>query len=550
MKKTSIFIISIVMLMIGYSSVSFAYSDTSEHWAKDVIDEMSDKKIINGYLDNTFKPNNSMTRAEFIAIVNRLLGLKAESTEYIADVSRQDWYYSDVRKAVEAGIIKGDLQGYIRPNDKITREEAVVILARAFKVTKAASIGVNFNDKDDVSDWAKDDVYTFAKYGYLTGYSDNSIRPKAEIKRAEALTIIKRIIPNILTENIYDGIIKGNTILYDNNIVLNKVTITGNLIVKAGVIDTLKLNKVEVQGNLIIEEQSKKSKEIKVNGKVIEIYEKEKEETTTKYINSEYGISFALPLDTQVVDLNKGETIDFTAKDVVAIKILKDDEYYLKNVLTIGNSEVKKYANLFIKKEQGEFQNAKYVFYDDNEKSQMIVIKRENVVYVIALFNIVTDNFVDNILSTMQLIPTDSINDYEDVIYNNKALSLKFAYRDYYVLIDDSYNTGVINEDTAFFKLFIQVNTVTDMQQYTFKEIKSMLKSLVKNDGKITKTEEMKVVNNDAVKFTIKSEDRVINSLYIIVGNNLYNLIFTGEIEGMNEIGEELFNNIINTIEF
>ena len=79
MKKTSIFIISILMIL-GFSTVSLAYTDTEGHWASDVIDELSNKKIINGYSDGTFKPDNSVTRAEFIAIVNRMLGLTTESS--------------------------------------------------------------------------------------------------------------------------------------------------------------------------------------------------------------------------------------------------------------------------------------------------------------------------------------------------------------------------------------------------------------------------------------------------------------------------------------
>ena len=237
MKKISIFVISILMT-IGISSISFAYSDTSEHWAREAIDDMSDKKIVNGYSDGTFKPNNEMTRAEFIAVVNRMLGLKNESSRYIPDISRQDWYYADVRKAVEAGILKGDDAGYIRPNDTITREEAVVVLARAFKIADAVGIDISYSDRSEISDWAKTNVYTFVRYGYLNGYDDNIIRPKSPITRAEALTIIKRIIPNILTENIYKGIIQGNTLLYENNIVLNQVVISGNLIIKEDIIDT------------------------------------------------------------------------------------------------------------------------------------------------------------------------------------------------------------------------------------------------------------------------------------------------------------------------
>lgn len=547
MKKTSIFIISILMIL-GFSTVSLAYTDTEGHWASDVIDELSNKKIINGYSDGTFKPDNSVTRAEFIAIVNRMLGLTTESSKYIPDISRQDWFYSDIRKAVEAGILKGNEEGYVRPNYTITREEAVVILARAFKVTQAPSTGIKFEDRSEVSDWARESVYTFVKYGYINGYYGNFIKPKENVKRAEVLTIIKRIIPNILTEDIYEGIIQGNTLLVDNNIVLRNATISGNLIIKESIISTLKVNNVDVKGNLIIEKTDDIITKIRVSGSVIELYE-DKREQSLKYVDKDYGISFAIPTRATVIELGRNQEIDYKKKDLIAINILQDDNYYLKSVSTIARDEAKKYANLFIEKEEGTIQNAEYVLYDDNDKSQMIVIKRENIVYVLVFSNIVSENVVDNVLSTMKLLKTNKITDYGNVIYKNTALSMKFSYKDFYVSVDDSYNTGVVNDKDAFFKLFIQVNTITDMDKYSIDEVKYLLKNLASNDGEILESENLKIVNNDAIKFKIRSEEKSICSLYIVVGNNLYNFVFTGDSEAMNEVGDKIFTNIINTIE-
>lgn len=547
MKKTSIFIISILMIL-GFSTVSLAYTDTEGHWASDVIDELSNKKIINGYSDGTFKPDNSVTRAEFIAIVNRMLGLTTESSKYIPDISRHDWFYSDIRKAVEAGILKGNEEGYVRPNDTITREEAVVILARAFKVTQAPGTGIKFEDRSEVSNWARESVYTFVKYGYINGYYGNLIKPKENVKRAEVLTIIKRIIPNILTEDIYEGIIQGNTLLVDNNIVLRNATISGNLIIKESIISTLKVNNVDVKGNLIIEKTDDIITKIRVSGSVIELY-KDKREQSLKYVDKNYGISFAIPARATVIELGRNQEIDYKKKDLIAINILQDDNYYLKSVSTIARDEAKKYANLFIEKEEGTIQNAEYVLYDDNDKSQMIVIKRENIVYVLVFSNIVSENVVDNVLSTMKLLKTNKITDYGNVIYKNTALSMKFSYKDFYVSVDDSYNTGVVNDKGAFFKLFIQVNTIIDMDKYSIDEVKYLLKNLASNDGEILESENLKIVNNDAIKFKIRSEEKSICSLYIVVGNNLYNLVFTGDSEAMNEVGDKIFTNIINTIE-
>ena len=71
---------------------------------------------INGYDDNCFKPDAPMTRAELVAVVNRLLNIESETDKYIPDVTSQDWFHSDIRKAMTMGIIQGNDNGFINPN--------------------------------------------------------------------------------------------------------------------------------------------------------------------------------------------------------------------------------------------------------------------------------------------------------------------------------------------------------------------------------------------------------------------------------------------------
>lgn len=549
MKKTNIFIISTLM-MVGISSLSLAYTDVSGHWAEETINKMNEYKIVNGYSDDSFRPDNEMTRAEFVTVVNRLLGIKKESNKYIPDISRQDWYYSEVRRAVEAGIIQGDELGYIHPDKKITREEAVVMLARAFKIRVTTNIQSKYIDQDDISSWAKENFLSFVNQGYITGYNDETLKPKNTIKRAEAITIINRIIPNILTANIYEGTISGNTLVYGDNVTLNNVTINGNLIISNGSSVTLTTRNVIVNGNLIIfDEKIDELSGVKVKEKIIDPYQSAETEIQN-YINNKYGIKFSIPSAANVKELNDEEQINYKEKDLVIIDIKQNDEYYLKSIKTIAREESKKYANLFKAVETGKIGLADYMVYDDKENAQMLVVKRDSVVYTLIFLNIVSENFLDNVLSTMELLPIDNVIDSKEVIYKNSKLSLKFTYKDIYVSVDDSYNTNNINNENSLFKLFIQVNTITDIQNYNFNEIKALLTSLVKNDGKILKTESLKIVNNDALKFKIQSEEKLIYSLYVIIGNNLYNFIFTGDEVGMNEVGENLFNEIIETLEF
>lgn len=548
MKKNNIFIISILIFLVIVKP-TFAFSDVEEHWAFTTIQKMQGYKIVNGYEDNTFKPDDNMTRAEFITIVNRMLGLQEESSKYIPDINRTDWYYSEIRKAVKVGIIEGDQSGFTYPEEKITREEAIVILNRAFKLKKTTAIPKGYDDLDEIASWAKLEVYSAINAGYMNGYDDNTIKPQNNITRAEALTLIYRIVPNILTTDVYTGLITGNALIYEDNIVLNNLTIDGNLIISNRALSTLKIKDVTVKKNLIIIDKNQECiNKLNVNGNIYEF--SYKEESLNKYKNNEYGITFAVPQSAKIKLLSDNKDIDYKTEDLIVLNIEENDEYYLKNINTLSDIVISKYDNLYKKLEEGKIDSNQYQLFVEKSDNYLLVIKRDNIVYSLKFYNIKSSNLVDNVIATLDFFETEKVIDTKILTYKNSKLSLKFSYKDKYVSVDDSYNTNIINEDKNFFKLFIQVNTITDMQNYSLGEIKVLLTSIVSKDGDIKETDSFKIMNNNAIKYKIESDGKIIYSLYVVIGNNLYNLIFTGDETGMLEIGEGLFNEIVETLEF
>lgn len=548
MKKNNIFIISILIFLIIVKP-TFAFSDVEEHWAFTTIQKMQGFKIVNGYEDNTFKPDDNMTRAEFVTIVNRMLDLQEESSKYIPDINRNDWYYSEIRKAVKVGIIEGDQSGYTYPEEKITREEAIVILNRAFKLKKTTAIPKGYNDLDEIASWAKLEVYSAINAGYMNGYDDNTIKPQNNITRAEALTLIYRIIPNILKTDVYTGLITGNTLIYEDNIVLNNLTIDGNLVISNRALSTLKIKDVTVKKNLIIIDKNQECiNKLNINGNVYEF--SYKEESLNKYKNNEYGITFAVPQSAKIKLLSDNKDIDYKTEDLIVLNIEENDEYYLKNINTLSDIVISRYDNLYKKLEEGKVDSNQYQLFVEKSDNYLLVIKRDNIIYSLKFYNIKSSNLVDNVIATLDFFETEKVVDTKILTYKNSKLSLKFSYKDKYVSVDDSYNTNVINEDKNFFKLFIQVNTITDMQNYSLGEIKVLLTSIVSKDGDIKETDSFKIMNNNAIKYKIESDGKIIYSLYVVIGNNLYNLIFTGDEAGMLEIGEGLFNEIVETLEF
>lgn len=540
-----------LMSMLTVSSSVYAFSDVDNHWAKDSINKLSQINIVKGYEDNTFRPDKNMTRAEVATIINRLTGAQKESLKYIPDLDRQSWYSSEIRKSVQTGVITGDENGYVRPTAFITREEVVTMLSRAFYISGNTTLAENYVDEEEISEWAKDYFATFVNYKYIMGYEDETLRPKAYITRSEFVTLLGRMFKTIAVGGMHTGKIDGSIIVAGDNVALSDLIINGNLIIAAGTSKTLTLKNVEVKGNVILGEEMNID-EIYVQGKKIHAYERETG-ALEQYKNDEYGIEFSISNQVKIIETWKEKDIDYFESNMLLINIEQSDDYYLKSIDSIGKKKIREVDKSYKITEQGTINNAFYLLYEPLSRSEnykYLVIKRDNTVYTLLFRNITLDNLVDNVLTTLKLIDGEKIVDREFEIYKNRKLSLKFTYRSGYVGVDDSYNTKKIYSGDAPFKLFIQVNTVTDMSDYSFDQLQAMLKQIARKDGELVKTENMKIISNDAVKFKIlTSENKMIYSLYIVVGNNLYDLILTANEDVMDELGDYLFDEIIRSLE-
>ena len=168
-------------------------TDFTTHWAKSYIIDGMNK----GWVDttNVFKPENFITRAEFIKIVNRAFNITQIGEESFRDVNPGDWFYDEVRIATNAGYINGRGNGIFAPYDPITRQEAAKIIGYITnKIDYNFTYLSAFNDGNTVLDWAKPYVEGVLKAGYMNGYAeDNTFKPSNNIRRAEAITILSRI---------------------------------------------------------------------------------------------------------------------------------------------------------------------------------------------------------------------------------------------------------------------------------------------------------------------------------------------------------------------
>ncbi len=168
------------------------------HWAKKTIEILASKGIARGTADKTFAPNESITRGDFMAMLVRVLGVNALTTENFSDIKITDINFKEIAIAKKLGITNGVGNNMFKPDEYITRQDLMVLTDRALTVVKkikekgTAADLEKFSDKSKIAGYARDSVATMIKEGILIG-SASEINPAGNTTRAEAATIVYRI---------------------------------------------------------------------------------------------------------------------------------------------------------------------------------------------------------------------------------------------------------------------------------------------------------------------------------------------------------------------
>lgn len=180
------------------------FEDISGHVYQPAIEALSARGIIHGKTDNAFAPNDTMTRAEFAAIVTRSLGLEPKINQAFSDVAADAWYAGYIGTANAYGIVNGTSANQFTPEGVITREEAAVMIARAavlcgLKVDVDAAFVrdmlAQFDDYVLVSDWAKESL-AFCYDSEILSSKEMNILPQQHILRSEISEMLFRMLGN------------------------------------------------------------------------------------------------------------------------------------------------------------------------------------------------------------------------------------------------------------------------------------------------------------------------------------------------------------------
>ena len=256
-----------MMIMASASTVSFAagFSDLSQaSWAKATIEEWTQKGLVSGYPDGTFRPSNHITRAEFATLVQKAFDLKSEAKSEFSDVKSSDWYYDAVATLASLGVVGGYEDGTFRPAGHITRAEAAAIMTNLKKLNPNASAAEKFADYASMADWAKGHVGAVVEAKFMGGYPDGTFKASNTITRAESVATLNNVInPGEAKANLviykagtYGGtevdyqMEKGNVTVNVADVTLKNMVIDGDLILAEGIGEgEVTLENVTVKGD-------------------------------------------------------------------------------------------------------------------------------------------------------------------------------------------------------------------------------------------------------------------------------------------------------------
>lgn len=193
------FVVPLSIALIGTNTIisnAINITDINGHWANNEITKFVNNNYILGYEDNTFKPNNSITRAEFVSILNRVFNLTTSSGKVFNDTNNH-WAKQAIDIAVTNGVCNGKSNNLFYPNDKLTRQEASVMLSNYLKLQDTQLDKINsFYDSHTISDWALYSIEGMLENGFMNGYPTGLLKPLNNITRAEAVVLINNVISN------------------------------------------------------------------------------------------------------------------------------------------------------------------------------------------------------------------------------------------------------------------------------------------------------------------------------------------------------------------
>jgi len=173
--------------------MSISFTDIEDNWAREAIKKLAGMGSVSGYPDGTFRPDAIITRGEFITILVKALHLKSGASVPVFSDTVNHFAKDNIVTAAALGIVRGYNDNTFKPNNPITREQMAIIAIKALKLAETSG-ETTFNDNSKISVWAKKSVLTAIKNNIIKGYPDNTYKPQGNTTRAEAVSVILSLV--------------------------------------------------------------------------------------------------------------------------------------------------------------------------------------------------------------------------------------------------------------------------------------------------------------------------------------------------------------------
>lgn len=228
MKKRIFAIVAAVMLFTS-TAQAVNFTDIANHWAKDSIITLAERGVVNGVTDTEFMPDGEVTRAQYLKMIMEATGVPAKPMREgeCLDGRSTDWYSVYLQGALDCGLIPKDMitgysesvdyvvdkdgnatytkvtyKGAFNGNLPIKREEMAVLTQYMYQYTRTILTNkktetaktIDFADAGKISEWAKTSVNQAVANGFMDGMDDNMFNPESTATRAQAATVILRVI--------------------------------------------------------------------------------------------------------------------------------------------------------------------------------------------------------------------------------------------------------------------------------------------------------------------------------------------------------------------
>ena len=229
--------------------------EVTENWSTPYMEKLVDWGVMRGDIDGNLYPERSITRAEFVTMMNRAYGYDEVGGNPFVDVMTKDWYYDDIDIAYNVGYFLGSSSNTATPNGDLTREQAAVLLARNMMLRGGSGETLGFSDSRELSEWSRGLVGAASNAGVISGYEDGSFQPQNNITRGEVASMLTRAVGTLINHPGSQslGSVYGNVTINSSDVSLRNTTIVGNLYLTGGIgLGDVLLENVDVYGQIIV----------------------------------------------------------------------------------------------------------------------------------------------------------------------------------------------------------------------------------------------------------------------------------------------------------